>query len=718
MFSADFYKISIDQDHLAGIVDFSDLARGPLRDSDRLIACGARLCRAGERGAEPKPVRLFGVTLAFDSVFPSDDQADRLIARFHRLGINLVRLHSFDTVPSSRLTTAESILLDGPFPSFNPESLRRLRRFIAKLAQGGIYVDLNLHVAYTFRPAIDKVPFAFPGDDFMPEDSKPVHLFDERMIGLQKEYARRLLRALAPVSRNAVAIVEISNESSLVYEWSIGRLGDDVKGYYRDELVGKWLAFQSRAGEAANPTRHLPERDGPEPSALKNRFVAFLTELDQSYLDGMRETIKSELPGVLVVGTQMAYGGYQNLISNGNMDLMDSHVYVDHYGFTGKFFDWGTWYIHDVSAFDDGLESFRNVALYRESGKPYIVSEYNQPWPNRQAAEIIPLMATIASLQDWSAIVFYDYSSTRADFDATTPREFVLDTDFTKLPTVGPMAWLYRTFQIAPAAAAVDVALSSGARLTASRDGVTDDSARFIDALRQGATRTGLSLRLGVSLSTDESYSVRANDERPQTVGAQVSFGDGRQRMVLDARSAIGVVGRVAPGVEHAFGSFQLKLSDRARGVVTFIAMARDGEPIERSRRMLWVLPGYTLGSKPGTSPPEPERLAAVSQGIVQRAKDLVKSDGSPRRLRLPSTPRTAGFGALAAYAPVWMERVECTITLRHAFSHVTAYPLDGRGRRLAALPLRDAQLRDGVLTVHLQADGQELTPWYELVFD
>jgi len=718
---ASLYPFSIDLDHLTGILDFSDLRDRPIQDQDRLVVCGSRLCKAGGAGREParSPVRLFGVNLAHDAVFPSVEQADMLIPRLRRLGINLVRLHGFDGAPYSEPQMAQSVLLDGPFPTFNPESLERLKRFLEKLRGAGIYVDLNLHVDFRFRPAIDKVPFAFPGDDFMPEQSKPLHIFDDKMIALQVGYAERLLKALGGSARNVVAIVEISNESSLVYEWERDRLHQSVKGYYRSELLAKWLRYQQESADGSSAIDFLPARTDPVAEAVKDRFVRFLTELDRRYLERMRTAIKSVNPDLLVVGTQMAYGGFQNLTSNALMDVMDSHFYVDQYGFLGAFADWKTWYIRDVSGFDDGLKELRNVAFHRPLGKPYIVSEYNQPWPNRQAAEIIPVMAGMASLQDWSAIVFYSYSETRADWEAGTPREFALDTDFTKLPTVGPMAWLYRTFEVGPARTMLTVPLPDQARLAATRAGQLDRSAEFMAQAFGIETQSAFSQRIDISLGSALAYRQPDGHGLPETAkDPGASFRIEQKHMLFNTRSVIGVIGRVTPGVDQSFGAFRLKLVPGARDFVTFIAMSRDRAPVAESRRMLWVIPGYTLGSTPGVTPAEPEHLTAAEVGFPQRIKDAVGTQTPPHRVRLPSYPRPSGYGVLAAQAPVWMERVECTVTLPHALTAVKVYPLDGRGRRMSPLPARDAYLRDGVLSVHLQGDGQVLSPWYELTFD
>ena len=123
---------------------------------------------------------------------------------------------------------------------------------------------------------------------------------------------------------------------------------------------------------------------------------------------------------VPVAGTQMGYGGLLNLDSHADLDFQDNHFYIDHYNSptppgtqpTGAFA------ILPPSA--SGLASYLNMAVSREAGRPYTVSEFNQPWPNRQAAEMrSDVLAAFGAFQDWDSIMHFAYSHGR---HGTTPR--------------------------------------------------------------------------------------------------------------------------------------------------------------------------------------------------------------------------------------------------------------------------------------------------------
>src|SRR5437899_5780517 len=235
------YRFSFDQDNLHGLPDFSALNH-PLTPADRIVVRGGHFVRTGDGSR----VRFYGVNLAFGANFPAPEDAVRIARRLRRLGVNLVRLHHMDSTqdPAARPDTANGILLDGPYPTFNPVSIQRLRGFLTALAAEGVYADLNLHVGYTFRPAVDQIP-ALPGQA-IPSQSKPLHIFHPRMIALQQQYAAQLIQKLQLRDDPVLAMVEINNESSLIQAWQSGQLDPLLAGEYRAALQGQWNGWLGR----------------------------------------------------------------------------------------------------------------------------------------------------------------------------------------------------------------------------------------------------------------------------------------------------------------------------------------------------------------------------------------------------------------------------------------------------------------------------------------
>lgn len=188
--------------------------------------------QAGHLATDVGPIRFWGTNLVFDGCFPTHEQAQRLAARFARLGINCVRLHNMDTF---------SIWGDNPNKlTIDPKRLERVDYLIYQLKLHGIYVDLGLHVGRQLGDAE-----GFPGQGGRPESDKGVDNFEPRMIELQKQYARDLMTHVNPYTKTAytdepaIAMVEISNEDALFAVWSWGKL-DSLPDPYATTLRTMW----------------------------------------------------------------------------------------------------------------------------------------------------------------------------------------------------------------------------------------------------------------------------------------------------------------------------------------------------------------------------------------------------------------------------------------------------------------------------------------------
>ncbi|MBM3749392.1 MAG: hypothetical protein FJW34_26830, partial [Acidobacteria bacterium] len=263
---SDLYQFRIDQDWLGGAPDFSFLNR-PLTAADRLFVRDGHFARVGEDitpfTADDERVRLFGVNLCFGANFPAETDAARIARRLRRLGVNLVRLHHMDSQPDSNPANAGSLLTNGPYPTLNTVAVARLRAFLDALRAEGIYINLNLHVGYVFRPAVDGLP---PHPSF-PTQSKPLHVFYPRMVELQTDYTRRILEALRLQDDPVLGMVEINNESGLARDWQTRNLDRTLVGEYKDEFQRQWNAYlRSRYAdtEALLKAWGAGQSDGPE----------------------------------------------------------------------------------------------------------------------------------------------------------------------------------------------------------------------------------------------------------------------------------------------------------------------------------------------------------------------------------------------------------------------------------------------------------------------
>jgi hypothetical protein len=368
-----------------------------------------------------------------------------------RFGINCVRFHFLDRTTRQR----PQGLIDGDRDDtliMDPDRLDRLDFFIAELKKRGIYSDLNLNVGRTYK-AGDGVP----GHDLIGV-AKGMTYFGDRLLELQRDYARQLLTHFNPYTgteyRNepAVAIVEIVNENSILEfwmrNWLRGQLTTtndlryqlDLTPDYEQKLTGQfndWLAqnrtprqlkrLRAQAGVADN--RIVPrlrrEEFGGAPNERFHAEAEFYSHMETAYFRDMHKFLKETL-GVksLIVGNaDHTYWtpGTPQLRSTALMDIVDAHVYWQHPSI------WGA---RNTPMVNDPLHS-TVVKLTRSAfaGKPFTVSEVNHPNPNEYACEMIPILAAYAAFQDWDGIFFYTFEPKISDWQTfvTDPFDITLD---------------------------------------------------------------------------------------------------------------------------------------------------------------------------------------------------------------------------------------------------------------------------------------------------
>jgi hypothetical protein len=185
-------------------------------------------------------IRFIGVNIVGSANFPDKATAEKVAARLHKFGVNIVRLHHMDA------EFAHPNIFDHSSKDhqhLDKDSLDRLDYFVSQLKQHGIYVNINLHVSREFT-AED----GFPETEGLHDFDKAVDFFEPRMIELQKNYARDLLTHLNPYTHNryvdepAVAVIEVNNENTLLGEaW--GSKLDNLPPHYKGELVQQWNAW-------------------------------------------------------------------------------------------------------------------------------------------------------------------------------------------------------------------------------------------------------------------------------------------------------------------------------------------------------------------------------------------------------------------------------------------------------------------------------------------
>lgn len=720
------YTFAIDQDALHGAPDFSGLNH-PLTGGDRLYVNKGHFYIVGsDTGPLPSEdlrVRLFGVTLFFGKNFvAAPSLAPKIAKRLRRLGVNLARVPSGYFVDKTK-----------PFPTLSDGDVARFRQWVDALNAEGIYLDLILHnTGYTFKPQRDNLPALSTSPEEIPTASK-IFLFYPKTVELQLEYTRRLLEALDLKDNAGLGVVEIFNEGSLLRAWQTGDLDRYLAGDYDAEWARQWNQYLKlkyhqtsalraawtaaaagstglMAGESIESASVAVVRAKDAAATSEARlddFDEFIIGRDQAYWDAHRAVIHESLdPAVPVSATQMWYGGLMNLEGQRHMDYFDLHFYEDHPNFPGRDWDQSNWRIRDSSSIGGGLTYCLDCAATRVAGSPFTISEYNQPWPNSYGAEIDPTMAVFGAFQDWDGLMHFCYSTVNAENETPIPAGMNVTGNWAQYANLGQSAWAFRSGAIQAGSQALEIAVTKETRLKMARMKKSHPMAGWLHQNTGYDETVALLHPIGLVRAEDRSSApaLPSAGSSPYTSDTGEMTYHMKKLFLVHAPRAAGVFGFLGVGNPATAGAIDLELAPGARGFVTLFLTSLDQRPLSDSWRMLLSLPGWTYGTQPGTDPLRPQRLVRYGSEM-----DWFTLEPAPH---LPGKPLGIGIDAVP---PAWLERVESFLTLRTINRDMKVFPLNGSGERLAPLGPEHVRKIKGAVKIHLHADGQPKTPWFEL---
>ncbi|MBM3812932.1 MAG: hypothetical protein FJW20_15010 [Acidimicrobiia bacterium] len=489
----------------------------------------------------------------------------------------------------------------------------------------------------------------------------------------------------------------------------IGRFGLSIERVTAPvHLRNARLLLVGRRGLAAGESLEdgnvsLPRETEASIDARANDYLLFLADRDRFYLNEMLHAVREAAhPLVPVAGTQMNYGGLLNMDSHDDLQYQDAHFYVDHYNFPNLAWDNRDWRIRDGSNLGAGSTPFLNMAASRQAGRPYTVSEFNQNWPNTHAAELNPTLSAFARFQDWDSIMHFAYAHNRS-WDLGGPQGFDMNGDWTKFPAFGQSAWLFRSGAIEAGSNPVDIPLTLDHRLRSGREKRNGNIPAFLTSAFGYDPYTAFVHPVRLVKDAEGALPENARSHLPPYLAdnGQFTFDRNNRRFLLHAPAAAGAYGFLGAGAVTT-GALDVQLAPGTRGFAAVTLTPLDGLPIAESRRMLLSNPGAAFGSQPGADPPRPQQLVRY-----QGQADWFTAE--PDQSNKPSGQR--GF----SLRPTWMERVELFLTLRTSASSLTVYTLDGAGNRTGVLTDPHLIRVEGGFRIHLQADGQQLTPWFEI---
>lgn len=335
--------------------------------------------------------RFWGTNFNSAQSFPSHDHSEKVAKRLAKTGVNIVRFHQMDAEWSTpnifQFTKGEN---KPNTLAFDPESIDRLDYLIHCLKQEGIYIYMDLLTYRRFKTG-DGVEAA----DKLADAAKPYSTFNRRLIELQKKFNYDLWTHINPYSKlaykddPAIVLVEVTNENDLFTQRvTLEPYRTELEGLYREWAAGKKIKVSKEKVVFDKADKNI-----------RNFFVAVTKEYYKEMMLHMRET-GVKIP---IAGTNWSRSG-AHLSSQLVTDFTDSHKY---------WYSWD-WKMNDKKFKNDPMTGSINnmlpgLAFYRVSGKPFFVSEWDNPWPNEWRAESSLLLAAVGSLQGWGGYCIHTY---------------------------------------------------------------------------------------------------------------------------------------------------------------------------------------------------------------------------------------------------------------------------------------------------------------------
>jgi len=151
---------------------------------------------------------------------------------------------------------------------------------------------------------------------------------------------------------------------------------------------------------------------GSRTEPAKRDWVSFLAQKEREYWTEMNRYLRSLDARALTLGTQVGFST-PNLMNE--FDVVDSHAYWHYPAAERNWWDSPWWVRNSSLAGEESGGPISDLSLRRVTGKPFIISEYNHPFPNSFGAETYLILSAYAAFQDWDGICAYQYGDGKGD---------------------------------------------------------------------------------------------------------------------------------------------------------------------------------------------------------------------------------------------------------------------------------------------------------------
>lgn len=546
--------------------------------------------------------RFWGVNLLNGAAHPPKEQGTELARQLAGAGVNLVRLHHVDS-PRGGVVNPDRTA--DPGTRFDPEELDRFDWLVSELARNGVYVILEVatNLVLTAADGVSDLDGTVPQGHkllpfFRPDWREAFFTWTRAWLGRTNPYTH-----LRYADDPAVAMVELVNENSVAVNWFTGGL-ENLSLAHRAALDARWNSFlgeryadetQLRAAwtGSVNPGLRPGERWGAvgrDPVAygffdnypLRRRedLYDFYAGLDDTFLRDEARVVR-ELGFKVPIVPGVTYQNPLLARIQSQFDVVDVHL------------EWDAVNGEDVLRGASLVESPRAASYLdrftqAQVGKPFLLSETNGAFPNATTSELPFVYATMASLQDWDALVWLNYTNgPYGTGDTGVSGMYELRNAATKWAQFGVASALFRSGAVAAApglfpvwrsAAAVKAQSVTGARPT-------------LNELRDLAFLFAHRVR--------EAYGADPPLPVAGTPSTEVGWWPDQSRFLVDDERWQVVVGRDQPGAGgEGVGVTRARYLDpELDGFAATSFVSLDGAPFPACRRALITVAGRLVNS-------------------------------------------------------------------------------------------------------------------------
>lgn len=384
------------------------------------------------------------------------------------------------------------------------------------------------------------------------------------------------------------------------------------------------LAGQTLEGK----TITLPPRNACDDQ--RRDFWQFLADTETQYVITMRNYLLKNLRvKSLVSFSQANYGGRFGVAREGRLsDFVDMHSYWHHPSFPVRPWDREEWFVTNspMIASPTGA-NLAERAWYRQVGKPFTFSEFDEPAPGDYNSEMYPVFAAIGAFQDWDAIYSFSYLNGKMEPENLSIRSFFDQmTHPGKKAFVPVAAVLFRTGAVQPGRQLLTAEFPTG-----DLAGQAVETGRDIEGLSQ-ISATSWQHRVGMRLTPGKGDfapppEAASNGGRIESDTGEIVWDAAKEEaavLTVDVPRVKMAIGFLA-GRTIMLGGVEIAVTKSLGNWATVAVCALDGVAISESKRVLIVVAGRvensnmqwnekrnSVGSKWGDSPTVAEAVEAT----------------------------------------------------------------------------------------------------------